>query len=262
VQAKLVTNKVFVEGWLEQFNTVNPIVLQCKVKEKQIVFALPYSITPGVYRLHLDRTNQKPYVDLIIDGIESKIVFEIQLYGVDAMPVFQESIENTKWYDYIKKATQYVDRLNGLFNYLSVFHDQSIDRVVQQIYNRHRDKYYSLFSKFCTKNNTSWACLLVKNRPYYFSDLRNKPVERDFIRRNFFWEDIDTNNFKLINTPLYNELIKQYFETYFINSKESYTSVQKEYLINKEKDFLLEKFSNNLATKVFIKNYINDYFKS
>ena len=102
---------------------------------------------------------------------------------------------------------------------------------------------------------------MVKNRPYYYSNLRKEPVERDYIRRMFFWEGIDTSNPKLINTPLYGELIDLYFDMYFINSKEKYTSAQKEYLVKKEIDVLIEKFSKNLVSKAFIRNYLKAYFK-
>ncbi len=261
VQATLVTNKVFLKGWLEQFNTDKPMVLQFNIREGQVAFSLPASVQAGVYRMHLDTTNKKPFIDLIVDGIENKIVFDVLFNDLEARPVFHESIENQNWYNYLKSTTKQINRLDNLFQYLSVFHDKSIDKLVIKTYTIERDKYYKLFYKFCFDNTTTWASLLVENRPYYFSNLRKKPVERDYIRSRFFWEGIDTNNPKLINTPLYGELIELYFDKYFINPIENYTSGQKEYLLKKEMDILIEKFSNNHVSKAFIKNYLKVYFK-
>lgn len=260
VRATLISDKVFLEGWLEQFNTDKPMVLHFTIRDRRIVFNLPHSVQPGVYRLHLDSTNQRPFVDFIINGIEDEIVFDITLNNIGVRPAFNKSIENKVWYDYLKIASKYENRLDGLFNYLSVFHDKSIDRLVIKTYNKERKKYYKNFYKFCYENKSIWASLLVKNRPYYYSNLREKPVERDYIRRLFFWEGIDTSNPKLINTPLYGELIDLYFDMYFINSKERYTSAQKEYLVKKEIDDLIVKFSKNLVSKVFIRNYLKTYF--
>lgn len=261
VQVTLVSNKVFLEGWLEQFNTNNPMVLQFKIRERQVVFDLPLSVQPGVYRLHLDSTKKKPYIDFIVDGIENEIIFDITLNDFEVSPVFYVSDENKKWYNYLNSTKKQLNRLNSLFQYLSVFHDKSIDRLIIKAYTTERGRYYNLFSKFCRENGTTWAGMLVENRPYYFSNLRKKPLERDYIRRNFFWEGIATNNPKLINTPLYGELIELYFDRYFINPIENYTSAQKEFLLKKETDILIDKFSSNDVSKDFIRSYLRGYFK-
>jgi hypothetical protein len=89
-----------------------------------------------------------------------------------------------------------------------------------------------------------------------------KPLERDYIRRRFFWEGIETNNLKLINTPLYGELIELYFDSYFINPIETYTTAQKEFLLKQEIDILIDKFSSYDVSKDFIRSYLKGYFKS
>jgi hypothetical protein len=168
VKATLVSNKVFLEGWLEQFNTNKPMVLQFKIREGQVVFDLPFSVQPGVYRLHLDSTNKKNYIDFIVDGIENEIVFDIKLNDFEVRPVFYISDENIKWYNYLKSTKKHVSRLNSLFQYLSVFHNELIDRLVIKAYTTERSRYYNLFSKFCRENGTTWAGLLVENRPLLF----------------------------------------------------------------------------------------------
>lgn|GEM_PF-4791199 len=260
IQGKFLKGNQFFNGSLWQFGVKKTEIVKFEIKNGVFSFSLSPSIDPGVYRLQFDESNEKPYVDLIVDGIEKNIVFEIYLYNIEIFPVFQESIQNRRWYTYLKNTNNGVRRLGGLFNYLTDFHDTLIDRLVIKTYSLERDKYYVEFSKFIHDNKNSWCGLLVKNRPYYFSNLKKAPVPRDFIRKNFFWEDIDTNNPNLINSPLYVELINIYLDKFYINPVENYTDTLKEYNLKKGIDVLLEKFSKNTFTKKFITEYLQEYF--
>lgn len=262
VQVNVLRDKTHSTGWLEQFGTEKSKVLEFKIKEGRLSFALSVSIIPGVYRLHLDSIKKEPYIDLIIDGIETKIVCDVRLYGLQTFPVFKESVENQNWYGYLDKSKINIERLNFLFNYLSSFHldGYNTDRSVTRIYQKERKRYYALFNDFIEINQNKWCGLLVKNKPFYYSDLDKKPIVRDFIRKDFYWEDIDTNNSKLIQTPLYQELINTYLVKYYVNPMETYTAEQKEYNFRKAITILLDKFSLNLSSKKFIQEFLKEYF--
>ena len=262
VQVNVLRDKTHSAGWLEQFGTEKSKILEFKIKEGRVAFALAVSIVPGVYRLHLDSIKKEPYIDLIIDGIETKIVCDVRLYGLETYPVFQESIENQNWYGYLDKSKINIERLDFLFNYLSSFHLEgyNTDRSVTRIYQKERKRYYALFNDFIEVNQNKWCALLVKNKPFYYSDLDKKPIVRDFIRKDFYWEDIDTNNSKLIQTPLYQELINTYLVKYYVNPMETYTAEQKEYNFRKAITILLDKFSLNLSSKKFIQEFLKEYF--
>ena len=263
VQANIVKGKEFSSiGSLEQF-AFKRFKSKIKINRGKIAFALPSSVEPGVYRLHLDTLNTKPYIDIIIDGKEPYIIFDIDVFGFEVYPVFYKSIENLKWYMYLDKSKKMINRLDMLFNYLTIFHSKSdtTDRSIINVYQNERVKYYSLFNEFVKENHDRWCGLLVKNRPYYYSDLNKKPIERDFIRKNFFWEGIDTNDYRLINTPLYEELIYLYFEKYYLKPIETYSATQGDFNLKKGIDVALDKFSNNRETKIFIQNFLKLYFE-
>lgn len=104
------------------------------------------------------------------------------------------------------------------------------------------------------------AGLLVANTPYYFSDLSAKPLVRDFIRLDFYWEDIDTSNLELINTPLYGEHIETYLKK-VIKKSDKENEVVKDYELKKAIDVVIEKFSKTIITKRFAIEYLKVFFR-
>lgn len=263
IHFKLINNNKFFTGTVFQYGIEKKNILEFEIKDNAFSFSLPPSTVPGVYQLQFDSAQEKKHVDIIVNGTEKSIVFDVNIYGTYVEPVFAVSIENINWYSYLQKSKKSIERLNGLFGYLSNFHTKSnrVDRSVMQIYQNERDKYYKLFNDFVKINSNSWCGLMVLNKPYYFSNLRKPPVARDFIRKNYYWEGIDTNNSKLINTPIYKELIDLYFDKYYLNPIETYTSTQKEYNLKKGIDIVIEKFSYSSYSREFVTSYLKDFFK-
>lgn len=262
IQGKILNEKKLISGSFCRFAFDKNEILKFEIKNGLFTFLLPSNIEPGVYRLHLSESKVIFFIDLIVDGKEKNIIFDINLYVFESIAVFKESIQNFKWHNYLNSTIKRIKRLDALFNYLSTFHDKSIDRLVVKTYNKERDKYYDSFNKFINNNKNNWCGLMVRNRPYYFSNLRKKPILRDFIRKNHFWDDVDSNNPSLINSPLYGDLIDIYLDKYYIHPIETYTDTQKDYNFKKAIDILIEKFSNNLLTKKFIFEYLLNYFNN
>lgn len=261
VSGKLINNNDFLIGRVCQFGIDKKSIANFQIKDNKFLFSLPSSIEPGVYRLYFDLAAEKTFLDIIVDGIEKKIVFDVKVNGYTVFPVFHSSLENQNWYDYLDRSKELIMRLDVLFQYLSNFHydGYSSDRSVSRVYQKLRKQYYKLYNEFTKVNEKNWCGLLVKNRPYYYSDLDNKPIERDFIRLNFYWEGIDTNNLKLINTPLYGELVNLYLEKY-LNPIESYNNAQKEYKLKKGLEVLIDNFSKEVELKQFIQNHLKEFF--
>lgn len=262
VFGNFVNKNEFLTGKLCQFGSDNKVLVIFPIKEDRFSFSLPPSTDPGVYRLYFISGTKNLFFDIIIDGYEKNISFDISFNGFNVFPTFHSSIENQDWYGYIEKSKKITGRLDILFNYLSNFHEvkNETDEVISRIYQKERKLYYKLFDAFVSTNEKRWCGLLVKNRPFYYSDV-DKPTERDYIRRNFFWEGIDTNNLKLLNTPLYKELIHLYFDKYYLNSVETYTPTLKEYQLKKGIDDVVNRFSTIRETKIFIKDFLINYFK-
>jgi hypothetical protein len=255
----LVTKNQFKRGNLYQFNS-EKIIQTFEIKEGLFLFKLPTSIDAGVYRVNYVGGINAPHTDIIINGKEPVISFELNYVGDNCLPDFKFSDENKKWYDYLKKANSKVKRLTALFDYLSFFSNEFSGKQIVKIYQKERRKYYQLFNEFISDNDTTWAGLLVANTPYYFSDLNKQPVIRDFIRLNFYWEDIDTFNTRLINTPVFAEHIEAYLKK-IIEQANTHNSGFKEFEIKKAIDFVIEKFSKNSDTEKFAVEYVKKYLK-
>lgn len=139
------------------------------------------------------------------------------------------------------------------------FSDQFSGKQILKIYQKERRNYYKIFSDFIKNNSTTWAGLLVANKPCYFSDLKKKPVPRDFIRINYYWEDIDTFNLCLINSPVYIEHINSFLSK-IISQTVSDNSLSKEYKLKEAVGVVIKRFSNNVITKKFAIECLKNYF--
>ena len=262
IKGRILNKSKIYSGSLLKFGFEKKDIINFLLKNDSFTFSLPSSIEPGVYRLELSDSINKFYIDLIVDGIEKNIIFDFSTnVNSIASLEFKESIQNLNWYNYNKNSSKITNRLDMLFDYLSIFHDKKVDRYVIKTFKNERDKYYNLFNKFVNDNKNNWSGLIVKNRPLYYSNLRKKPILRDFIRKNYFWDDIDTNNPSLINSPIYGDLIDIYLDKFYIHPQETYSKAQKDYNIKKAIDIVIQKFSSNLLTKKFIIEYLVKYFR-
>lgn len=232
--------------------TSNLPLLEKKVTNNQnFRLALPATIAPGVYYLVYNIKNS-PKVNIIINGVEKNIVLELKQSNYKNYPIIIESNENKKWYDYLTISQPQIERLESLFEYFSNFQDQIYNKQLVSVYQKERNKYYKNWSNFIRNNTNTLAGILVLNEPYYFSNLRKKPVMRDFLRRAFFWEGIDTNNSKLINTQLYTKLINNYL-LYVDDIKlhHPFTEEEKQIELKKSVVEIIKQFSKNSSTKQF-----------
>lgn len=242
------------------FNKKEPII-EKNISGKNFSLSLPDIIEPGVYRLHY--LNEESIVtDIIIDNNEKLISYELKKgnFFYHPLPVFNESKINQKWIEYIKETRTRVGRLNSLFSFFTEFQTQ-LDNKVLRYYQKERREYYKIFSKFIKDNSSNWAGLIVANTPYYFSDLRKKPVIRDFLRHEYFWVDIDTNNPKLINSPLYINHINNYLGYVDdVTKHHPFTQEERQKELKKCIDVILDKFSKNLETKKFAYEHLLQVF--
>jgi hypothetical protein len=260
VEGKLLIMKSqFVRGNVYQFSTKKNIK-SFKIENGMFSIKLPVSVEPGVYRVFYEEEKSEPYTDIIIDGKEQLISLELKYLGNGSYPNFIVSVENKKWYDYLNDTNSRLERLTHLFDYLANFSGHPSGKQIQKIYQKERHKYYQLFNDFISDNDTTWAGLLVANTPYYFSDLNKQPVIRDFIRLNFYWEDIDTSNPNLINTPVFVEHIATYLNR-VIEQANKHNSGFKEYDFKKAIDVVIDRFSRTDITKRYAIECLEEYFK-
>jgi hypothetical protein len=223
------------------------------IKENSFHLSLPGTIAPGVYQVQYNSDCGKQSIDVIINGIDREISFVKNLNN--EFPSFTGSEENSRWSIYKKQTKSQVAKLGILYNFLS-FYPVAEDNVVQQVAKvvaRERKEYYNNFDNFIKNNKGSWAEKMVTNQPYYFSDIGAVPTRRDFIRRDYYWEDINTNDPMLINSPLYSNLIDNYLDYHSTND---YTPAEVDNYLDVSVAIIMEKFSHNPVTKAFALNYL------
>ena len=233
---------------LYSFAEKEEVFLVAEVKDGKFDFSLTAEIQPGVYRLEYNK--EKNYVDLIIDGNEREIYFTLNTFVNHSRPVFSKSEENIKWYDYLSKSDQQIMRINKLHDFLSsyLFSKDKIVEQITQLATEEREKYYKYFNAFIQNNSNNWSGKMVKNNPFFFTDLTSEPTRRDFILIDYFWEGIDTTDVSLINSPLYSDHIRRYL-TNFMDSKTDRNTESLSYSIKKSVDAVMQKFSGNEKTK-------------
>jgi hypothetical protein len=244
------------------YNKKQPII-EKNVYGKNFLISLPDNIAPGVYSLRY-LNEESSLTEIIIDNNEKLISYELKKgnFFYHPLPVFKESKINQKWIEYIKETQDRVGRLNSLFSFFTEFQAQ-LDNKILRYYQKERRQYYKIFSKFIKDNSSNWAGLIVANTPYYFSDLRKKPVIRDFLRHEYFWVDIDTNNPKLINSPLYINHINNYLSYVDdVTKHHPFTQEERQKELKKCIDVILDKFSKNVQTKQFAFEYLLQVFTS
>jgi hypothetical protein len=83
---------------------------------------------------------------------------------------------------------------------------------------------------------------------------RSLSTLRDFVQRGHYWEGINTNDPKLINSPLYPTLIDKYLD---FDKVKDYNALELEDYFNRVR-LIMEKFSHNKETESFAKAYLKE----
>jgi thiol-disulfide isomerase/thioredoxin len=219
-------------------------------------------IEPGIYRFQYSQTSND-YVDLIINGKEKEIEFSIDLLSIEnKSPQFTKSIENKIWYDYLAQSQKQLQKIELLNQFLGSYPSVTDKIVVQgsQALAVEKENYVKQKNLFLNQNADSWAALLEKNRPYYFTNAKEDWRIQNFEKQQHFWDQITTTNPRLINTPLYTELILDYL-TYYMNPEMKFSEEEMNEGFIKSVDTIMAKFSGNKETEKFALKYLQLGFK-
>lgn len=233
-----------------------------KIQNEIFTMKIPYAIVPGVYRFQFSQVNANEYLDVIIDGLEKKIHFTLDLNKNTKQPFFTESNENKRWYDYLAQSQIKLRKIELLDQLLNQYPDQKdkIVRQVQQSAQLEKENYRLDFDKFIASNASSLSGAMVANRPYYFANPTDLPQIQAYNHRNHYWDYINTLNPKLINTPIYSEHILNYLK-YYRNPEMKFDATEMENGFIKSVDTIVQKFEGNKETKDFALQFLTLGFK-
>lgn len=262
IKGELKNNSRFAKVVVSKFGVGSFPIAAVPIQEDKFSLSAPVDIEPGIYRFQYSQTSND-YVDLIINGKEKEIEFSIDLLSIEnKSPQFTKSIENKIWYDYLAQSQKQLQKIELLNQFLGAYPSVTDKIVVQgsQALAVEKENYAKQKNLFLSQNADSWAALLVKNRPYYFTNAKEDWRIQNFEKQQHFWDQITTTNPRLINTPLYTELILDYL-TYYMNPEMKFSEEEVNEGFKKSVDTIMTKFSGNKETEKFALKYLQLGFK-
>lgn len=261
ISANFYNNTRFSKVVVQKFGIGTFKVATSPLTNNSFTITAPKSIEPGIYRFQYSET-ENYFVDVIINGNENEIHFEIDANSENRKPNFIKSTENKKWYAYKENEVVLLRKIKALQNFLASFPDQN-----NKIWVYNNDAYIKLqqlFKKekqlFIDSNPGFWAKNMVKNQPVYFPDVKKHWKIQDFEAREQFWNTVVTDDSKLQNTPLYTELILDYLR-YYMNPEMQFTEEEMVDGFLKSADDIMTAFSKNEDSQKFALQFLQLGFK-
>lgn len=223
---------------------------------------LPPDIVSGVYRLQFSQNNSNEYLDIIIDGKEKNIDFDFIINDPPQLPTFTNSKQNKVWYEYQGKSQKQLYKVDLLRQFINQYPDTK-DLIIAQskiAYKNEITNFKKNYTNYISQNKNSWASEMIENKPIYFTNPTDHLLVQQYEIRNNFWNKINTTNPKLLNSPLYMDLIIEYLK-FYNNPDMKFNEEQKETGLKKSIDTIMKKFSGNPETKKFALKYLQRGFK-
>jgi thiol-disulfide isomerase/thioredoxin len=262
IKGELKNNSRFAKMVVSKFGVGSLPITAVPIQNGKFSVSAPMDIEPGIYRFQYSQT-ANDYVDLIINGKEKEIEFSIDLLSIEnKSPQFTKSKENKMWYGYLAQSQKQLQKIELLNQFLGAYPSVKDKIVVQgsQALSIEKVNYVKQKNLFLKQNATTWAALIVKNKPYYFTNAKDDWRIQNLEKQTHYWDQINTTNPKLINTPLYVELILEYLK-YYMNPEMNFSEAEMNEGFKKSVDTIMAKFSGNKETEKFALKYLQLGFK-
>jgi thiol-disulfide isomerase/thioredoxin len=262
IKGELKNNSRFAKMVMSKFSVGSFPIAAVPIQEGKFSVSVPMAIEPGIYRFQYNQT-ANDYVDLIINGKEKEIEFSMDLLSIEnKSPQFTKSKENKMWYGYLAQSQKQLQKIELLNQFLGAYPSVKDKIVVQglQALSIEKGNYVKQKNLFLKQNATTWAALIVKNKPYYFTNAKDDWRIQNLEKQTHYWDQINTTNPKLINTPLYVELILEYLK-YYMNPEMNFSEAEMNEGFKKCVDTIMAKFSGNKETEKFALKYLQLGFK-
>jgi thiol-disulfide isomerase/thioredoxin len=262
IKGEFKNNSRFAKMVVSKFGVGSFPIAAVPIQEDKFSLSAPMDIEPGIYRFQYSQTSND-YVDLIINGKEKEIEFSIDLLSIEnKSPQFTKSIENIIWYGYLAQSQKQLQKIELLSKFLGSYPSVT-DKIVEQVSQAlsiEKVNYVKQKNLFLNQNATTWAALIIKNKPYYFNNSKEDWRIQNLEKLTYYWDKINTTNPKLINTPLYTELILEYLK-YYMNPEMNFSEEEMNEGFKKSVDTIMVKFSGNKETEKFALKYLQLGFK-
>lgn len=261
IRGQLKGNTRFAKVVLRSFGRGIFDIVAVPIVNEKFNISVPTTIPSGVYRLQYSQTSQE-YMDVIINGKENEIGFELDLQAVERIPEFKQSDENRRWYDYKKQAGKQIFKIELLHQLMAQYPDttETLYRMVAKAANNQKRDLKKYSRQFLSQNKHSWAAAMVENTPYFLPNPRDLPQLQDYYRKQNYWKGVNTTQPELINTPLYTEHILNYLK-YYMNPGMGFSEQERNDGFKNSVDTIMQKFGGNEQTQKFALKYLQMGFK-
>jgi thiol-disulfide isomerase/thioredoxin len=264
ISGQLLNNSRYAKVIVKKFNIGSYDIAAFPIKEDgSFKVTAPIDIEPGVYRFQYSQSNNE-YVDVILDGKETKINFTLDLNSPieNRLPIFTLSKENSTWYAYQKERKTTLQKIQAL-QQLVVQYPEANDKIVNEVQkaiNEETKNYHKQDALFSKLNQNTWAAKMISNTPYYFTNPKDDWRLQAFDKKEHYWDKISTTAPELINSPLFTEHILEYLK-YYMNPEMKFSEEEMNSGFIKSIDIIMDKFGGNDKTKQFALQYLQLGFK-
>ncbi len=264
ISGRLQNNTRFAKVVVKKFYIGSFDIAAVPIKEGKFQIAAPTNLDAGVYRFQYSQSSLSEYVDIIIDGKEKEISFTIDINEPieTRKPIFLSSEQNKKWYHYQGLQDTRLQKIVALQNALALYPEGN-DKIIIQLQNAIAYELQiqsSSYQKFTKENHGTWAGNMVANKPVYFTNPKDDWRLQDFEKQEHFWDNINTTNPELINSPLYTEHIFEYLK-YYMNPEMQFSEDEMNEGLKKNVDTIMQRFGGNPKTQEFALKYLQLGFK-
>lgn len=218
-----------------------------EVLNEKVVFNLKNEVKEGVYVFRINYISGKLNLRhvyqfyIIIDKTENKLSFEFDP-AKSSYPNILNSDINMNWYNFLKLEDFRIKVINEVKNSIEFKNSNlstSTERL-KEILNIETKELIDIRSKYLKENYNKWSTAMVRNK---FNSLYHGNSTKES-----YWDQFETQNVQLINTPIYQELIMSYLLLHFKNVDENGYKAAFEKVI--------EVFSFNLDMKKWVVKYL------
>lgn len=232
---------------LTQYGYEDNVVSKSSIKHNQCVFNDLPLLQDGVYQIIVNHPVQKSnkqstfFFNIIIDGSESNIEFSFNPIQ-NLLPTFTKSNSNKNWYEFLKLQNFRLAAISEINQAMQPKNNSLINPPANfnVILNNEIEELEQIRLDYINSNFNKWSTYLVKNAPLIFN------LEK--LTKENYWSHFDTANPDLINTPIYQELIRNYIVNFCNQYNEDQYKIAFQEVINV--------FSINEYTKEWVVKYV------
>jgi thiol-disulfide isomerase/thioredoxin len=235
---------------LQSYDIENAYSQKDTVVNNTFKLVVPKTIKSGLYRLSYSDKEQTKYTNLLIDGKETEIVFNLNV--THNTPEFTTSEQNKKWVTYLAQSDLQLKKAMALSEFIKAYPDKK-DNIVksnEKEFYKQKNLFLKDFERFCAENKNTLAGLLVENSPVHFANPLDTAEEEEKYIDIHYWDGVNPALPELINTPIYTRLIANYLNVNDTGNNELSENDKNKKLMERS-DFVMNKFSENPETKQF-----------